>query len=138
MATIVAAALVRPIAPALLSFFMPPTPFDVLRRESYIDLVTYRKSGVPVHTPVWFAEQDGKLYVMTRSDSGKYKRIRNNSRVQVAPCTMRGKCTGPGIAATARVSADPALGRRLIRKKYLLARLPIWSKNNLYLEILPE
>lgn len=112
--------------------------FDHLRREKYIDLVTYRKSGAPVHTPVWFAEQDGRLFVMTRSDSGKAKRIRNNARVEVAPSTMRGKRTGPGVAATAQVTNDSDLGRRLIRKKYLLARLPIWSAKNIYLEIKPE
>jgi PPOX class probable F420-dependent enzyme len=112
--------------------------FDSLRRASYIDLVTYRKTGAPVHTPVWFAEHDGRLYVMTRSDSGKIKRIRNNPRVEVAPSTIRGRRTGPGIGATARIAADSDFARRLIRKKYLLARLPIWSKQNIYLEILPE
>ena len=112
--------------------------FDPLRNQSYIDLVTYRRSGTPVHTPVWFAEHDGRLYVMTRSDSGKAKRIRNNRRVEVAPCTMRGKRTGPGIGATARVASDPGFARSLIRKKYLLARLPVWSKQNIYIEIRPE
>ena len=48
-----------------------------------------------VATPVWFGEDEDKIYVMTRSDSGKYKRIRNNPQVLVAPCTMRGKITGP-------------------------------------------
>ena len=112
--------------------------FDSLRRESYIDLVTYRKSGAPVHTPVWFAEHDGKLYVMTRSDSGKAKRIRNNARVEVAPSTMRGKRTGEAISATAGTASDPQFARGLIRRKYLLARLPIWSRQNIYLEIVPE
>jgi uncharacterized protein len=112
--------------------------FDVLRRASYIDLVTYRKSGARVHTPVWFAEQDGRLYVMTRSDSGKLKRIRNNPRVEVAPSTIRGRRTGSPIPAIAQVAADAEAARRLIRKKYLLARLPIWNKDNLYLELRPE
>lgn len=89
-------------------------------------------------TPVWFAENDGRLYVMTRSDSGKFKRIRNNPRVEIAPSTMRGQRTGPGISAVAALAADPSTARRLIRKKYLLARLPIWSKQNVYLEIRPE
>jgi uncharacterized protein len=111
--------------------------FDPLRRESYIDLVTYRKNGVPVHTPVWFAEHEGKLYVMTRSDSGKMKRIRNNPRVEVAASTIRGKRTGEAVAGKARVAGDPEFARGLIRKKYLLARLPIWSKENVYLEIVP-
>lgn len=114
------------------------SPFDPLLNQSYIDLVTYRRSGTPVHTPVWFAEHEGRLYVMTRSDSGKAKRLRNNPRVEVAPCTMRGKRTGPGIGASARVTGDFDLARGLIRKKYLLARLPIWSKQNIYVEIRPE
>lgn len=112
--------------------------FDHLRDESYIDLVTFRKTGVPVHTPVWFAADAGKLYVMTRSDSGKLKRIQNNPRVEVAPSTMRGKRTGSPVGALAQVAEDQDAARRLIRKKYLLARLPIWSKENIYLELRPE
>lgn len=111
--------------------------FSHLRREKYIDLVTFRRSGAPVHTPVWFAEDAGKLYVMTRSDSGKAKRLRNNPRVEIAPSTIRGKVTGPSVPGVATVSNNTEHGRRLIRKKYLLARLPIWSKNNVYLEISP-
>ena len=111
--------------------------FKALRGEKYIDLVTYRKSGAPVHTPVWFAEQDGRLWVMTRNDSWKVKRIRSNPRVEVAPCTMRGRRTGSAIAARAEFSADADAGRRAIRNKYLLARLPIWSNKNIYLEIRP-
>lgn len=113
-------------------------PFDTLRREKYIDLVTYRKSGVPVHTPVWFAEENGRLYVMTRGDSGKFKRIRNNPRVEIASCTARGRRTGLAMNATARIGDDQELGRKLIRRKYWLARLPIWSRQNVYLEILPS
>lgn len=112
--------------------------FDHLRHENYIDLVTYRKTGAPVHTPVWFAEHDGALYVMTRSDSGKFKRIRNHPRVEIAASTIRGRRTGPPITALARLAPDPDTARRAIRKKYLLARLPIWSKQNIYLELRPE
>jgi PPOX class probable F420-dependent enzyme len=116
---------------------MPAHAFAPLHNAKYIDLVTYRKSGAPVHTPVWFAEQDGKLYVRSRTDSGKVKRIRNNPRVEVAPCTIRGKRTGPGIAAVARVASDAGLAHRLINRKYLFARLSIWKAKNTYLEILP-
>jgi general stress protein 26 len=49
-----------------------------IKGQKYISLASFRKNGDPVHTPVWFGEKDDKLYVMTRSDSGKYKRIRNN------------------------------------------------------------
>src|ERR1700688_1596844 len=74
-----------------------------IRGQKYVSLTTFRKSGQAVVTPVWFAEQDEKLYVKTRSDSGKYKRVRNNPQVKIAPCTVRGKVTGPQFSATARV-----------------------------------
>jgi PPOX class probable F420-dependent enzyme len=74
-----------------------------IRGQKYIALITFRRNGEPVSTPVWFGEKDDRLYVMTRSDSGKYKRIRNNPRVRSAPCTMRGKITGPEFPATAGI-----------------------------------
>ena len=48
-------------------------------------------------------EEGGKLYVMTRSDMGKSKRIRNNPKARVAPCTIRGTVTAPEFAATAHL-----------------------------------
>src|SRR5512146_615348 len=96
---------------------MPESLFPHLRGQDYIDLVTFRKSGAAVHTPVWFAEQDGRLYVMTRSDSGKMKRIRNNPRVEVAPCTMRGRPLASPAPALARLAADQQAGRGAIRRK---------------------
>jgi hypothetical protein len=108
-----------------------------IRGQKYVSLTTFRKNGQAVNTPVWFAENDETLYVKTRNDSGKYKRIRNNPQVKVAGCTMRGNITGPEFAATARVlpveqwpEAQTALNR-----KYWLARLPFWSKNNVFVEI---
>jgi len=114
---------------------MPIPP--VIQGQKYISLATFRKSGAAVATPVWFGEQDDKLYVMTRSDSGKYKRIRNNSQVRVAPCTIRGKITGPEFSATARIlpPEDWPRARQTIEKKYWLARIPFWSKKNVYIEI---
>jgi PPOX class probable F420-dependent enzyme len=79
-----------------------PIPPEI-QVQKYISLTTFRKNGTAVATPVWFGEQDDQLYVMTRSDSGKYKRIRNNPQVQVAPCTVRGKITGPEFAASAQI-----------------------------------
>lgn len=105
--------------------------------QKYISLTTFRKDGTTVRTPVWFAESEGKLVFMTRNDMWKYKRIRNNPRVTVAPCTVRGKITGPEFAGTARVLPQNEWdrARRAIRRKYLPARLPFWSKKNEYLEI---
>ena len=114
-----------------------PIPREI-QRQKYISLSTFRKSGAAVPTPVWFGEQDDKLYVKTRSDSGKYKRIRNNPQVRIAPCTIRGKITGPDFSARARIlpSEDWTLARRSIEKKYWLTRISfLWNKKNVYVEI---
>jgi uncharacterized protein len=113
-----------------------PIPAEI-SGQKYISLTTFRKSGPGVRTPLWFAEADGKLYFMTRNDSGKYKRIRNNPKVLVALCTMRGKVTGPDFPATAHILPPdqwPA-AKRLLDRKYWLARLPFWSNKNEFLEI---
>lgn len=114
-----------------------PLPSEI-KGQKYVSLASFRKHGNPVHTPVWFGEKDDKLYVMTRSDSGKYKRIRNNPKVGIAPCSIRGKITGPEFAATVRMlpPEDWPWARKTIERKYWLARIPFfWSKENVYLEI---
>ena len=110
----------------------------VIHGQKYISLTTFRKNGVGVATPVWFGEEDGKLYVMTRSDMGKTKRIRNNSEVRIAPCTIRGKVTGPEFVATARIlpKEEHARARQTINRKYWMARIPlIWARTDTYFEI---
>jgi uncharacterized protein len=108
-----------------------------LQGQKYISLATFRKNGVAVYTPVWFGESNGKLYVKTRNDSGKFKRIRCNPSVKVAPCNVRGKITGPEFAGRARIlpSQEEKSAEDSIVSKYWLARLPFWSKKNQYLEI---
>ena len=108
-----------------------------IQGQKYVRLTTFRRSGVGVATPVWFGEANDKLYVMSRSDSGKCKRLRNNPKVQIAACTIRGRVTGPEFGGTAHVlpAEDWPMARKAIHQKYWLARLPIWSKKNVYLEI---
>jgi PPOX class probable F420-dependent enzyme len=118
---------------------MTPIP-DAIHGQRYISLATFRKSGVPVYAPIWFAENAGKLYFMTNIKLGKCKRIRNNPQVKIAPCTTRGKITGPEFAATARFlpPEEFAQVRQLIRQKYWLARLPfLWRNSNTFIEITP-
>jgi hypothetical protein len=116
-----------------------PIPSSI-KDQRYISLATFRKTGVPVHTAIWFAEENDKLYFMTSGKLGKVKRLRNNPQVRIAPCTIRGKITGPESPATARILA-PEHGprvRRLINAKYWLARLPfLWRNTDTYIEIAP-
>ena len=87
-----------------MSACLPQSPLPI-RGQKYISLGTFRKSGVKIATPVWFGEDGDKLYVMTLSDMGKTKRIRNNPQVTVAPCTIRGKVTGPEVGGVSAHSA---------------------------------
>jgi PPOX class probable F420-dependent enzyme len=108
--------------------------------QKYVSLASFRKNGAAVHTPIWFAEDNGKLYFMTNSKTGKFKRIRNNPKVKIAPCTMRGKITGPEFAATARIMKPEEFerARQGINSKYWLARVPfLWRNTDAYLEITP-
>jgi PPOX class probable F420-dependent enzyme len=75
--------------------------------ERYVSLATYRKSGVEVRTPVWFAEVDDKLYMFSAGDAGKVKRLRHSSRARVAPSDARGYTRGAWREARARIVTDP-------------------------------
>jgi PPOX class probable F420-dependent enzyme len=103
--------------------------------QKYISVATFRKNGAAVYTPVWFAEQDGKLYIMTRSDSGKYKRIRNNPEVRIAPSTLRGKIIGPEFAATAHIlpPEDWPRARSFLKQKYWLMKCPSCGASRTFL-----
>jgi PPOX class probable F420-dependent enzyme len=117
---------------------MPPEIPAAIHNQKYISLKTFRKNGVGVATAVWFGEADGKLYVMTRSDMGKTKRIRNNPQVLVAPCSVRGTVSGPEFAASARIlpPEDHARARQAINRKYWLARIPlVWWRTDTYIEL---
>jgi uncharacterized protein len=95
-----------------------------LAGEKYINLETYRKNGREVRTPVWFVESsssDGSiLYVRTSDDTGKYKRIRNNSSVRVAPCDIRGSVKGDWVKGEARITSEEEKLKafKMLEKKY--------------------
>ena len=92
--------------------------------EKYINLETYRKSGSGVKTPVWFVESDddnnNKIYIRTSEDTGKYKRIRHNQSVQLAPCDMRGSIKGKWVKGEARIANEEEKLKafKMLEKKY--------------------
>jgi PPOX class probable F420-dependent enzyme len=99
--------------------------FDALRGHKYCLLVTYRRSGEPVPTPVWFGlEGESALFVRTESGSGKVKRIRRDPRVLVGPANARGKPAGPLAEGAARVLGpeDEQRAERALRANYGLGR----------------
>jgi PPOX class probable F420-dependent enzyme len=94
---------------------------EQFENQQFLNIETFRISGVGVKTPVWFA-QDGKtLYVWTRADSGKAKRIRINPDVKIAPSKADGTPLGEWEPAKASTDESPEAIRHLIklmRKKY--------------------
>lgn len=88
--------------------------------QKYLSIETYRKTGEPVRTPVWFVEREGVLYIRTPDDTGKYKRIRNNANVQIAPCDIRGKVKGEWQKAEAKVASEEEAqqARQMLKQKY--------------------
>lgn len=100
--------------------------FEHLRGHKYCLLVTYKHSGDGVPTPVWFGlGDDGNVYVRTETDVAKVRRIRNDPRVRVAPCTLRGKPLGPPAEGQARVlheSSDNERAEAALQANYGFGR----------------
>jgi uncharacterized protein len=103
--------------------------FAVFAGHKYLNLETFKKSGDGVKTPVWFAadpsasldSSGAKLFVYTVGVSGKVKRIRNNGRVRIAPCDVRGRVLGEWVDARAEIvtGEEAARGMQLLNKKYV-------------------
>jgi PPOX class probable F420-dependent enzyme len=119
------------------------TPLDDAR---YISLMSFKRDGAGVPTPVWTAPLDGKLVVFTARDSYKVKRIGRNPKVRVARCDVRGRVLGPWLDGTCVIAEDPAQERRImdaLTRKYGLqlrilnffAGLTGRDKKRAYLEI---
>src|SRR4029453_17542399 len=72
------------------SMSSPSDRMSVFSTHQYINLETYRRNGKAIDTPVWFTIYDDRISVVTRSETGKVKRLRNNSKVRIVPSGIRG------------------------------------------------
>jgi uncharacterized protein len=77
--------------------------FGALEGHKHCLVVTFRRSGEAVPTPVWAGLADGRVYFRSEKRVGKIKRIRATPRVLVAPCDSRGKPLGEAIEGHARI-----------------------------------
>jgi PPOX class probable F420-dependent enzyme len=102
----------------------PERGFELLRGRKYCLLTTFRRTGEPVPTPVWFGLDGDRLYFHSEATVGKVKRIRANPSVRVAPCDARGKPLGAPAEGTARVlpSEQEAHAERAIAANYGVGR----------------
>jgi PPOX class probable F420-dependent enzyme len=120
------------------------TDFAGLRKHKHALLVTFRKDGTAVPTPVWFALlDDRRLVVSAEGRTAKVRRIRRDPRARVVPCDPRGKPLGPGVDATGRVltsedeseRAEAALHDRYGRLRRGYHRLMFEEAGMIHLEI---
>ena len=96
---------------------------DSISAEKYVVITTYRRSGDAVSAPVWIAPMSGgRAGFTTDGDSGKVKRIRNNSSVTLQACNVRGKVRpdAPIVAATAELVSGDGYAEvdKAIKSKY--------------------
>jgi uncharacterized protein len=101
-------------------------PFDAaLTTARCLRLVTYRRNGSPVATPVWFVSDGLDLLGRTGAHTGKVHRIRANPQARVATCTYRGKPTSTDRTATVQLLDAATHGNRI---EQLLHRKYGWQK----------
>ena len=83
-------------------------------------LRTRKRNGEWIGTPVNVAVDGDRAYFGTAASTGKVKRLRNFDEVEVAPCTFRGKATGPTLRARARLleGKEVVEAERRMRAKY--------------------
>ena len=100
----------------------PLNPLLNLAPQWAVRLTTFRRDGTPVSTPVNVAVDRGRVFFRTYEQAGKFKRLRNNPGVEVAPSDRKGNATGPGTRAVARLltGADDRLAAELIDRKHRL------------------
>ncbi|GGQ46767.1 PPOX class F420-dependent oxidoreductase [Couchioplanes azureus] len=101
---------------------------EQLASEKYVLLTTFRRDGRAVPTPLWVVPDGTGLAFWTPQGTGKLKRIRNDGRVTVAACDLRGNPAGEAIEATARIGDEAdrvRVGEALKRKYGLMGRLTL-------------
>jgi PPOX class probable F420-dependent enzyme len=93
--------------------------------QKYISLETFKKNGEGVKTPVWFVLHNDALYAYTEADSWKVKRIRNNPRVRVAVCNVRGQVKGSWVDGSASIveGDERRAANALLDRKYFLKKI---------------
>jgi uncharacterized protein len=94
------------------------TNLQQFQNQEFLCLETFRKNGIGVKTPMWFAQEGDALYLW--SYGGKVKRIRNNASVNIAPCKRFGQVTGEWMAGQATIDDSDAAVQHvasLMRKK---------------------
>ena len=124
----------------------PADLLTALADHEYAGIITYKRDGRGVATPVWFVVVRGCLHFRTPANTGKVKRLRANPEVGFFACDRTGRRTGPTYRGSAIVHGPQAPDGIVARlnEKYgmtsrmyaLTLRLP--GRRALFVEITPH
>lgn len=102
---------------------VPDTHWREIAASPFVSLGTFRRNGAEVAVPVWVARDGDDLVVTSERNTGKVKRLRNDPRVTLRPCSRMGKVEPDAITVTAtgRIAGPAPEDRRAdaaLRRKY--------------------
>ncbi|MEV7758281.1 PPOX class F420-dependent oxidoreductase [Microbacterium sp. NPDC089180] len=102
---------------------VPDTHWREIASSPFVSLGTFRKNGALAAVPVWIARDGDELVVTSERSTGKVKRLRNDSRVVLRPCSRMGSIDPDAITveAHARIAGpatDDDRADRALRRKY--------------------
>jgi PPOX class probable F420-dependent enzyme len=99
---------------------MSPNRVTPFAHQNYLTLETPRKTGEPVATPVWCADEHGTFSISSLAHAGQVNRIRQHPQVRIVPCDAGGHPKGAWVDARARVldARGAALGHTLLNQQY--------------------
>jgi uncharacterized protein len=108
--------------------------FASVRNAKTILLTTYKRDGTAVDTPVSIAFDGDRAFFRSYGKAWKTRRLQHNSRVQIAPSTLRGKPTGPAVHARATLLAGEQAeiaARALARRHRVLQAIVVPAAHRL-------
>ncbi|WJS92426.1 PPOX class F420-dependent oxidoreductase [Microbacterium testaceum] len=105
------------------SMTVPDTQWREIAASPFVSLGTYRRNGALVSVPVWIARDGDELVVTSERSTGKVKRLRNDSRVTLQPCSRMGTVEPDAIRVEAEgriagPAADDARADAALKRKY--------------------
>jgi hypothetical protein len=103
------------------AFQRPAGDLGAIFPGRYLSLMSFKRDGTGVATPVWFVSDGRRLFALTDLHSAKVRRLRRNPRVLIASCRADGKLHGEPLPARVEVlTASPNLERvqKLLTERY--------------------
>lgn len=100
---------------------MSESVLETLAASICMNVRTFRKSGVPVDTPLWTVRIGDRLACYTDDRTYKFRRMKNNPNVEIAACDVWGRSSTPWYPGRVRIVEAPEERQRVfaaLKAKY--------------------